>query len=63
MDIDTLKTELTDDPLAIGYSGMSDEEAAASLNTASREVNVESVTGQEIFEAVVLADYAARELI
>ena len=59
MNIAALKTELTDDPLARGYAGMSDEEAAADLNVENREVNVTSVTGQDIFEAATLADYAA----
>ncbi len=37
MNIDTLKTELTDDPLARGYAGMDDQAAADDLNTAYRD--------------------------
>lgn len=59
MDIAALKAELTVDPLTIGYSGMTDAEAADSLNTVNRTVDVGSVTGQQIFEAVVPAHYNA----
>ena len=59
MDLVVLKAELTVDPLGCGYSTMTDEEAAASLNTVCRTVDVETVTGQEIFEAVVPAHYNA----
>ena len=59
MNLTALKAELTDDPLGRGYSGMSESEAAASLNAVNRNVNVEAVTGQEIFEATVPADYDA----
>jgi hypothetical protein len=36
MNLTTLATELTNDPLARGYSGMTAAQAAASLNTANR---------------------------
>ena len=36
MNIETLRAELTDDPLGRSYSGMTDAEAAASLNTVNR---------------------------
>lgn len=35
-DIDVLRTEITDDPLGLGYAGMADSEVAESINTASR---------------------------
>jgi len=38
MDLSALRTELTTDPLARGYAGMSDAEAVASLNTVNRSV-------------------------
>lgn len=56
---DVLRTELTTDPLARGYSGMTDEQAAASLNTVNRTVPRTSATGSDIIKATVLADYAA----
>lgn len=59
MDLDALKTELVDDPLGRGYSAMTDEAAAVDLNTLNRERDVVSVTGQQIFEAVVPAEYTA----
>ena len=46
MDYTILKAELTNDPLALGYSTMSDQQAADSLNTVNRTV-LASVIGQE----------------
>ena len=59
MNIQDLKTELTTDPLTRGYAGMTDVAAADSLNTVDRVSPVKSVTGQQIFEAVVPAHYNA----
>ncbi len=39
MDYARLKAEITSDPLARGYSGMTDAQVAASLNTVDREVD------------------------
>lgn len=52
-----LKAELTTDPLARGYSGMSDVAAAASLNTVNRSKNRTSMTGDEIFQQTVPASF------
>ena len=52
-----LKTEIATDPLGRGYSSMTDLEVATDLNIIYREVDVESVSGQEIFEAVVPLEY------
>ena len=59
MDIDKLKTELTDDPLARGYSGMTDAAAAADLNTVYRTKNKTSMTGSEILNNVDATEWAA----
>ncbi len=48
---DALKDELASDPLLRGYLGMSDQEAAADLNTSYRTRNRTSMTGDEIFQA------------
>ncbi len=55
----TLKTEITTDPLSRGYSSMTDLEVANDLNIVYRTQDVESVTGQDIFEAVVRSEYIA----
>lgn len=39
MDYQALSAELSGDPLTRGYSGMTDEQAAADLNTEYRDVN------------------------
>jgi len=44
-----LKEELTNDPLARGYSGMTDEQACDSLNTVNRTKPNDFVTGDELF--------------
>lgn len=59
MSIDALRTELTDDPLGIGYSSMTAKQVRASLYAETRTEPIDSVTGQQIFEAVVPAHYDA----
>ena len=59
MDLAVLKTELTDDPLTRGYSGMSDEAAAADLLTAYRTRNMTSMSGDVIFQQTDSAEFAA----
>lgn len=54
-----LTTELAGDLEGRGYAGMTDEMATADLLTEYRTAPVETVSGQEIFEAVVPAEYAA----
>ena len=58
----TLKTELTDDPLARGYSGMTDEQAAADLNSIypapdTRTRPRASMTSSEIWQSVDIPAY------
>ena len=55
----TLKTEIETDSLSRGYSGMTDLEVATDLNIVYREVDVQSVSGQEIFETVIPSEYNA----
>lgn len=59
MSLIVLWNEIQDDPLLRGYSGMTDAEIAADLNTAYRERNRTSVTGTEILNAVNKAEYNA----
>lgn len=54
-----LKAEVTTDPLARGYAGMTDTELTADLNTAYRTRTREFVTRQELWDAIVLSDVAA----
>ena len=46
----SLKDELINDPLVRGYAAMTDEEAAADLNTVYRTRNRTSMTGDELFQ-------------
>jgi hypothetical protein len=59
MDYQNLKTELVSDPLARGYSGMSNAQAATSLNTVNRSVHKTSMSGSEVLQSVVPSEYNA----
>ena len=56
---DILKDELLNDPLARGYSGMTDAQVADDLNTAYRSRNRTSMTGDEIAQQADPTEYAA----
>ena len=59
MNYEILKAEVTDDPLARGYSGMSDQAVADSMNAVDRTVDREMVPTHDIYEAIIPAEYAA----
>ena len=59
MDIAALASELATDPLTRGYSGMTDVEAAASLNTADRTTNKASMTASEVYNAIDVTEWSA----
>ncbi|HDY65737.1 MAG TPA: hypothetical protein ENH84_05850 [Phycisphaerae bacterium] len=61
-----VKTEIDADPLGRGYSGMTDEEVADSLNAVDRTRIRSSMTGEEIFKAsdvMELGGLAAAKLL
>jgi hypothetical protein len=58
--IDVLRDELTNDPLARGYAGMTAQQAADSLNTVNRTQNKTTLTGAEIYEAMDIAEFQAK---
>jgi len=53
-----LSDELTNDPLARGYSGMTDAQAMVDLNTSYRPLNRAAMSGDEIFNASDAAEFA-----
>ena len=53
-----LASELTTDPLSRGYSSMSDQVAANSLNTANRTVDRLFITSEELAGSIDLADWS-----
>ena len=61
MDYGKLRTELTTDPVALGYSGLSHAAAAAKLNATDtgRTLPRTAVPVAEIFNAIVNADWPA----
>ena len=54
-----IKTELTTDPLARGYAGMTDQEVADSLNTVDRERNKTTLSGTDVFNAINVTEFNA----
>ena len=58
-DLQALAAELTNDPLARGYSGKNDAEAAADGHTLYRTRQRTSMTGSEVLNAVDAGEWAA----
>lgn len=56
---DDLKAEIINDPLGIGYSAMSDEEVADSLNALTRTRIRNRMESSEVFNAVDVAEFLA----
>ena len=59
MDYQILQAEITGDPLARGYSGMTDAEVAADLNTIYRTRNRDQIPGNEILDETDWVEYGA----
>ena len=59
-DLVVLASELTDDPLTRGYSGMTDLAAAQSLNAEDRILNRKTMTGKEVKDKIATADWNSR---
>lgn len=59
MDFVVLHNELTNDPLDRGYAGMTDQQAADSLNAVNRSRERGVVPSYEIIDATVPAEWAA----
>lgn len=55
----SLKDEITTDPLGRGYSGMTDQQVADSLNAVDRSATYSVITGAQIFNATDDAEYGA----
>jgi hypothetical protein len=52
-----LKIEIDTDPLAVGYSSMTDVQVATSLNVVNRSVSRTAVSGSDVFTAIKPADF------
>lgn len=59
MDLQSLKDELTNDPLTRGYVALSDEEAADRLNVPDREPDRDTLDSGLLVAAIVRAEYDA----
>ena len=58
-DYQALKTELTTDPLGIGYAGMTNAQAAAALINTTRQIERDYISNTELYEAVVDSEFTA----
>jgi len=54
-----LADEITNDPLTRGYSGMTDAQVAADINTVYRTQNKTSVSGADLMEQIDSTEYIA----
>ena len=57
MNIDVLKTEITDDPLTRGYSSMTDAEVVTDMNTVYRTSNKATMPASEVLNAIDKAEF------
>lgn len=57
--VNILRDEVINDPLARGYSGMTDQQIADGLNTKDRPRNRTSMSGAEVKAAIVFSEYEA----
>jgi len=57
MNLKILYDELINDPLVRGYTGMTNEQAATSLNTANRSIHKISMSGSEVLQNVLNTEY------
>lgn len=55
--LERLKEELDDDPLGRGYSGMTDEEAADSLNAVNRSVAPPAISTEVFLRGLVKSEW------
>ena len=63
MSYQAVKNEIDIDPLGRGYTSMSDEEVADSMNNIEdRQRNRESMTGSEVLNAVVQGEYSSLQV-
>jgi hypothetical protein len=54
-----LSEEIRNDPLGIGYAGMTEQQIADSLNARNRTRDRTTMSAGEIFETIVPAEFAA----
>jgi len=54
-----LEDEIANDPLGLGYTGMTDQQLVNSLNTKNRTRNRTIMTGREVRDSTVDAEYNA----
>lgn len=59
MNLTALKSEITTDPLARGYSGLTDEQIASSLNAPNRTADRDTLTGGMVMASIVRSEFAA----
>jgi len=59
IDYAALNAELTGDPLARGYAGMDDQQAADDINSVYRDIPRAAMNGDEVFAATNAGEFGA----
>lgn len=60
MNLAILKSEITVDPVALGYTGKTDQQICDLLNAKARSRNLTSLTPSQVLNAVDLAEWGTR---
>jgi hypothetical protein len=60
MDYAKLKAEITNDPLAIGYASMTDDQICTSLNSKTRSRHVALLTPSQVLNAIVYSEWTPK---
>jgi hypothetical protein len=58
-DLQILADEITNDPLARGYAGMTDKQVADNLNVVDRDDVTPTITGSDVYDIVDDAEFEA----
>ena len=60
MDLAKLKAEITNDPLALGYAGTTDQQICDLLNAKTRSQHVALLTPTQILNAIVYTEWTSK---
>jgi hypothetical protein len=59
MDLNALRTEITNDPASLGYAGKTDAQVATLMNAVNQTANVATIDANQLIRAIQPADFAA----
>jgi hypothetical protein len=59
MDLNALRTEITNDPASLGYAGKTDAQVATLMNAVNQTANVATIDANQLIRAIQPADFSA----